>query len=255
MTLLFLLACGDDCGVDDDCKVADGVYRAQVPSGAAPAAGWPVAFHFYGYQGTPEKSMGDTQALADMDGAGVLFVVPDHEDGWDFDGSGGLGSRDDRAFLDQVLDDLDTRWGIDRSQLLLTGHSVGGSAVHDLACGDPGSWTAAAPFAGVFWEPFPTSCTTPAIPLRHTHGLADTTWPWEGRSFGEHATQGDVGEALAFWVAERGCGADSTTETVSVSTCETWSGCTGDLQLCTHEGGHALPDDWAATSAAWLLGL
>jgi polyhydroxybutyrate depolymerase len=253
-----LVACSDTCGDDQICKVADGEYQAQAPSSWKSLGRLPVAFHFYGYQGSPEKAFDDSQSLAEFAEAGVLYVAPEDEGGWTFDGQdsgAGWNGRDDSVFLAQILDDLDERWGIDRDRLFLTGHSTGASSVHDLVCLEPGVWAAAAPFSGVFWEPIPESCVTPAIPIRHTHGLADSTWPWEGRSFGANATQGDVSETMAFWVQERECSDQTTTETVSVATCETWTGCLNgtDLALCVHEGGHAKPDDWAATSMAWML--
>lgn len=260
LVLSLLTACDPDCGGDDVCRVADGTYQAQAPDGWKTAGPLPVAFHFYGYQGSPEKSFNDNRALTDFSDAGVLYVVPQDVDGWEFDGvdtQGIVGRRDDSAFLDQVLDDLDERWGIDRDRLFLTGHSVGGSAVHDMACLEPGIWAAAAPFSGVFWEPIPDACVTRAIPLRHTHGTSDETWPWEGRSFGDHARQGNVDEALDFWIGERACGPDAASTAVSVSSCQTWTGCAGgaDIALCAHDGGHGKPSDWAATTMAWMLDL
>lgn len=251
--LLFLsLACSGDCGDDVVCQVSGGEYQAQAPDGWRGLGDLPVAFHFYGYQGTPEKSFNDTQALREWSGAGVLYVVPEEPGWWQFPG-------DDSDLLATILDDLDERWGIDRDRLYLTGHSTGASSVHDLACRDPGVWRAASPFSGVFWEPIPDACEDPALPLRHTHGLADETWPWEGRSFGENSSQGDVGETLDFLVADRGCDPEpvAQAEPVGKSTCVTWTGCTSgeDLQLCSHEDGHSKPADWAATSAAWMLAL
>ena len=185
---------------------------------------------------------------------GVLGVFPDGVDGsWGHVGSPSQ-DRDELAFLDEVMADLEARFDLDPTRRWVSGHSQGGSMAWDAACYRGDHFTGLMPNAGAFWEPLPETCPAGPMTLRHTHGTNDRTVPLEGRAIGRWQ-QGDVFEGLAIWRAVNGC-AEAPDRTVEEgpSTCQVWdASCASgeEIWLCLHDGEHAAPAGWAGRVLDW----
>ena len=252
--LLALVSCGPPCGGGVVCEVDDGVFYAVAPADAGRDP-LPALIFAHGAGGSPQQYTESASVLEAFSAAGVLLIAPEGTDGhWSINEGWGSG-RDEIAFFDEVLAEADEVWGLDADRLYISGFSVGASVAYMAACERPDLYAAAAPMSGSYWEPFPESCAGGPLPVRHVHGTADQTWPLEGRSFGDHATQGSAQGAVDLWRAHDGC-AETTEEVVlGPLTCQVWSDCDGDseVRFCLHDEGHTRIDGWAADLLEWLV--
>ena len=244
-------ACGERGGA---CAVEAGTYYALPP------ADWdgrpmPMAMLLHGYSSTPE-GMFDKADLAEvLSDRGYLFVAPEGIDRtWTLPGSPEAdeapAARDDMAFLRDVAEDAARRWPL--SARLLGGFSHGSSAANVLACTSPEGWDALLSVSGTFWRPVPARCEA-ALPVRHTHGTDDHTWPAEGRMFNETVGQGAVDDGLAAWAATNGCEKAPVQTVEGPTRCTVWPGC--ELRVCWHDGAHLWPDGEIDRQLDWFEGL
>ena len=271
----FLVACcvallsvgapqASECGgADQACKVETGSYYAALPKGSGPH---PAVVFFHGGGGWGSRIFKLlAQMTADMTARGYVVIAPNGKKrpgsrfgpGWAFIPQFEP-HRDDRAFLLDVLADAQTRFGIDRARVLLTGYSIGGSLVSYLACADPGLARAFAPVAGGFWRPHPQDCAGP-VRLLHTHGWRDQTVPLEGRPLSVTGVeQGDIFQTLWRWRVENGCRkyrADRFS-TDGPFWRRIWTHCdAGVLEFALHPGGHKVPPEWANMALDWFEAL
>jgi polyhydroxybutyrate depolymerase len=243
-------ACGDG---ETTCEVQGGSYLARLPPGEAEGP-LPLVLLLHGYSSSAEGIL-DKADLAEVFGAaGFLMVAPSGIDAtWVLPGSPEAedgGGRDDMAFLDAVVADVEDRWRV--GPRLLGGFSHGSAAANVYACGGSTPWDALLSVSGTFWEPMPARCEA-ALPVRHSHGTADQTWPPEGRRFSPTVKQGDVWEGMAVWAATAGCAAAPVEERRGPTTCAVWPGCA--LALCQHDGVHEWPEGEADRQLAWFEAL
>lgn len=245
-----LSACG--CGDETACTVPLGQYHAFGPEGWDGRGRLPVVVSAHGYGGDAAVVYERDALRRAFSRAGVLWVVPEGVDGtWNVPGTPGSG-RDEAVFLRQVLDDAAAQFGADPERAALGGFSLGGSLAHGVGCLDPAPYSHLLPVSGTFWDPSPTSCRS-GLPVRHTHGTADETWPLEGRRFDDTWAQGTVDDARAAWVATGGCTVGPVEVEEDGQTCAVWSGCaTGEVWVCLHDGGHRYLDDEAPRQLRWL---
>jgi len=250
MTLALFLACSGSISEERsrECAIDEGDFEAWVP--ADRSSPLPVVMYIHGYNGSPSQVSGDEVAMAAFADAGILLLIPDSPNGsWDVRLSSS--TRDDLGFFDAILGAAESCWGIDESRVYATGFSIGGTMAHQLACHRGEVFSASAPISGTFWEPMPESCAAPPIPIRHTHGLADNTWPYEGQQFSPQAVQGAVEDGIAFWLTHNSAPDETTTETDGELTCTIWAG-EAEVQLCTHDAGHTRLAGWAERMIAWF---
>lgn len=164
-------------------------------------------------------------------------------------------AKDDIAFLNDVMDDVATRYNVDRHRMLLSGFSRGGSMVWDVACFAHNSARAYAPSAGAFWDDLPEACEGP-VDLFHTHGWSDRTVPLEGRPlFNNSVAQGDVWESLRILRAANGCTSRQPSRSIveGEKWWKHWEDCdAGRIDLMLHPGGHGSPNDWAPMVLDWF---
>ena len=250
-----------ECGATVPCPVAQGFYHMRVPPGWDGKSLLPAAVFFHGYGSTALEVMEDEamgKVLADL---GVLLVAPNgDEKRWSYPAKI-QGPRDDFAFVDAVLDDLDKRLPIDHSRLWATGFSIGGSMTWYLACYRGERFAAFAPIAGAYWEPMPVTCPSGPVSLRHIHGTSDKTVPMAGRSLGGgRFKQGDVLKSLAQLRARDGCPETPTaTSAHGPFACKSWSAdaCASkrEIELCLHGGEHEIDPAWIGEDYAWVDGL
>ncbi|MEM6848290.1 MAG: polyhydroxybutyrate depolymerase [Pseudomonadota bacterium] len=235
------------CGPDTDCVMGERTYRIAMPPDAEGPVGAIVFMH--GWRGTAAGVM-NNGGLRDMAAElGVALIAPKSggED-WLIRNAPRKGFTDDHReleFFDAMLDDADSRFGIDRDKLLATGFSAGGMMTWTLACHRGTAFTAFAPVAGTFWADIPQDCPNPAIDLVHFHGTADEVVPLGGRPIAD-TRQGDVYAALIMMREAHDYGEPlSADKSVQSLDCEGGETAGGDaLMLCLHDGGHTVKAEW-----------
>lgn len=246
-------ASAEACPGDQGCRVEGGHYRLILPATAAPDRRLPALMFFHGWQGSAEEIAADPGLRALATRLGVALVAPDGAGRtWSYPGSPGR-HRDEFAFVGRVLDDVATRFPVDRDRIMASGFSQGGSMVWYLACRMPERFRAFAPVAGAFWEPLPASCTGPRPALVHTHGTADATVPLAGRALRSGFRQGDVFRSLAILApqARAVTVADFALSPDALSCLPLNAAGTVPLELCLHPGGHVVDPAWV--ERAWLM--
>lgn len=261
---LSLLACNRPCEGDRACSLENGEYHVLVPDGWDEQEPLPVVVHFHGYRGSAEQYYANDDIVDSFSEAGVLAILPNGIDGrWNSNPAWTEpGERDDFAFVAAVLDDVAARLPLDKDRVYATGFSAGSAMAVRLACTESERFAAIAPISGGFWDPAPTDCSMAPIPVSHTHGTSDETWPLEGRCFrpgdggGCDGGQAPMVDNFALWTEHLSCGADaSTTMEEGPLSCEVWTDCASGLELrrCLHDGGHERLDGWPARQSSWLL--
>jgi polyhydroxybutyrate depolymerase len=247
------------CGYESPCEVDKGYYLYRQPAGWDGKAPLPVVVFYHGYGATAEEVMGDTGLVDAVAGVGALLVAPNGiGKAWSFGAGGMPKERDDVAFTKAVLDDLEQRFPVDKTRVMATGFSIGGSMTWWLACELPGRFTGFAPIAGAFWMPLPEECPAGPVSIRHIHGTNDKTVPMKGRSVaGGKFTQGDVMESWKRRKAWDGCPDKPDFEEAKAQlTCQTWSAqsCKSGhaLTLCLHPGAHEIESSWVADGFRWM---
>jgi len=258
-----LYACG---GPEDACAVSLGTYFAVEPEAAAQTKR-PAVIFFHGGGGWGSRIFKlRAEMTRDFTRRGYVVLAPNGKKrpgsrfgpGWAFIPQFEQ-HRDDLAFTRQILDDAERRFDIDRSRVLITGYSIGGSLTSYLACWDPTVATAFAPVAGGFWRPHPEDCAGP-VKLLHTHGWRDKTVPLEGRPLSSVGVeQGDIFQTLQRWRTENNCAkyrAD-TFVTDGPFWRRIWTHCAEGtaLEFALHAGGHSVPAAWANHAIDWFESL
>jgi polyhydroxybutyrate depolymerase len=168
---------------------------------------------------------------------------------------------DDVAYLNAVVDDVETHYNVDPKQVYVVGHSNGGFMAHRLACDTTPRFAAIVALAGDVWKDATRCKPTGPIAVLQVHGDADTEVPYNGGPDMPSAMQ-----SVATWAAKNGCqGALAPTgqtfdlvdslpgaETeVAAYTCTQ-----GAAELWTLHGGTHLPvfrfPDWGDHVFDWL---
>ncbi|TAJ27950.1 alpha/beta fold hydrolase [Bosea sp. (in: a-proteobacteria)] len=244
---------------DDGCLVESGRYRILLPANIPASARIGAILFFHGYGGSAQDVVSDAALASVARRLGAALVAPDGIGrSWSFPGSP-ASSRDEFAFVAQVLADVTARFPIDPQRIVASGFSQGGSMVWYLACRMPQRFAAFAPIAGAFWQPLPESCALPRPPFIHVHGLADRTIPLAGRSLRQGVRQGDLFKSLAV-LAPDGCTAAWENEIRRADppeglACRRARGCSSPalLELCIHAGGHVAEAGWV--ERAWRIAM
>lgn len=261
------LAATDCGGPAAPCRVEGGAYHMSLPDdpSGAPVLVW---LHGYGGQGASsvKKGMIGDRAAA----RGFVFVAPNalkrpggRATAWAIR-NGLEPHRDELAFIRRVVADVVARTGADGARVMLSGFSLGGSMVWDVACAAPSDFIAFAPLAGAFWRPLPERCAGP-VRLFHAHGTADKTVPIEGRAVMDgRLRQGDMHESLEILARANGCPADAkkpVAENPEAAPARfefwRWEGCQAgsELTLALHPGAHGLPEGWWDRMLDWFESL
>ncbi|GHB23869.1 hypothetical protein GCM10007094_09780 [Pseudovibrio japonicus] len=239
------------CGVSSPCEVESGQYYVALPD--SPADDEPIGaiIYLHGWKGKADQTVQNHALRSLADDLGVALIVPQGVGGsWSYPGSPSQ-DRDEFKFFDELVDDISERFPIDRDKIMLSGFSMGGSMVWNLACYQGENYAGFAPIAGAFWDPIPAACPSPLTNLYHTHGIDDKTVPMVGRAIGANWRQSDVFDSLDVWKRQAGLyGITPTSITAGDLQCDVWSAHGEKLELCLHDGGHSMKANWIRR--AWL---
>ncbi|MEJ8475237.1 alpha/beta hydrolase family esterase [Roseibium algae] len=241
----------DACGGEVACQLGGGEYYAILPEGSREGASIGAVLFLHGHRGKALNTAKNPAYQALANDLGVAVIAVQGVDGtWSFPTSPRK-LRDEYAFFDKVLEDVEYRFDIDRERTLLSGFSSGAFMTWYVACENGSQFAGYAPIAGAFWQPLPVSCPSPAPYLFHVHGRSDTVVPLEGRALGGGKWhQGDVFKSFDVWLKQLGLKRDEPRryEEGNLS-CEQWTPKDGVLDLCLHDGGHSVRPEWI--SRAW----
>ncbi|MBU2581225.1 MAG: polyhydroxybutyrate depolymerase [Alphaproteobacteria bacterium] len=250
--------CGDP---QTPCVIASGEYFYTTPVSPPGPNGYPVVIMLHGWASSGTAAVQNPKTVEPVTSRGYLFVAPNalHAASGKRDWSvrdGQPPRRDELAFLNDVLADLDKRHAVNRAKVLLAGFSRGGSMVWNIACETPNAFAAYAPVAGGFWDPLPVSCAGP-VRLFHTHGWGDATVPLEGRLLGTSGlVQGNIFSGLGIWRDTNLCASRPAEKRFARNErwLRSWDTCAPDaeLRLILHPGGHSIPADWADGALDWF---
>lgn len=256
------------CGATSDCEVtsADGVvlgaYRFRPPEAGAgpgsPVRYRPALIFIHGWRNSAAGMMRTDGLWRIANEHGAVLVAPDGlGQSWSYPGSP-LRRRDEFAFFDALREDLIAKRGVDPERILVSGFSMGGSMVWNLACRRGETYWGFAPLAGAFWDPIPERCPSPPRRLFHIHGTADRTVPIEGRPIGRSYRQSDAWDSfdalLQGMALTRGVG-----ENRAGMPCDLWTAAEAApeapeteknaasapaFSFCRHDGGHFWKPEW-----------
>ncbi len=230
------------CGADTDCEIADRTYRIMMPDAVAQGEKIGAIVFSHGYRGTAAGIMRNKSFLRLANELGVAVIATKSGgDDWDLPGAPRKPNEDgaaEFAYFDAVIADATRRFPIDRSRLMASGFSAGGMMTWNLACSRSTLFAGFAPVSGTFWQPEPTSCTTPPANIIHFHGAADRTVPLAGRPIAD-THQGVVANVLEMYAQYGEYGGVSTDTPLDLS-CETRVNPDNNiLKFCLFEGGHS----------------
>ncbi len=151
---------------------------------------------------------------------------------------------DDVAFLEAVIDELESEFGVDPGQVFATGISNGGMMAYRLACEAADRVAAIAPVAATL---FVDCSPSEPVSLLHIHGLEDRNVRFEGGRNQKGIVRQDrppVLDGIETFRRADGCTDETaTTDDPPVRT-ETWSECdagTAVKLLTIDDGGHSWP--------------
>ncbi len=226
------------CGAETSCPVSGGLYRIEMPK-EKPVG---VYVFFHGYKATSATQMQNQDLVKTVLAHHLAFAALEGVNGsWSIP-NGPEKARDDQAYVDAVLLDLQSRFGFTKKNRVLGGFSLGASMAWYTACAKGNEFAAMLTFSGVFWNPLPDpeSCVKALPKMIHVHGRADRTFPLSGRAIGTHFHQGDTFGSMAIYRNRASCLMDGLeTRSMGRLTCNVASGCNrGESLLCLHDTGH-----------------
>jgi polyhydroxybutyrate depolymerase len=259
--LTFRIECALAADRCEPCRLSAGTYHVSAPPGWDGHSKLRLLLFLHGWRQTGSQITGDANIAGVANRLGFLLVAPDGAEGRHGTGWGHVGSpettRDDLAFLLDVVRDAERRWPVDLDTVVAGGFSQGGSMVWDLACYRARYFTAFIPFSGGFWQPMPDACSSGAVALRHTHGLHDQMVPLTGRTILDGKfKQADIFGGLSRWRAEDRCQEEPDRMTDEAGlTCNRWTQCAaaGEVELCLHDGDHSMVAPWLDASLRWAV--
>ncbi len=162
----------------------------------------------------------------------------------DSDGRG----NDDVAYLSGLIEEAHTRLNVDRSRVILLGHSNGGFMGYRMACERPDLVSTLVSMAGSGWRE-PEQCAHPApVSVLQVHGLLDEVMPFVG----DETAPGAL-EIVSRWGRRNGCALDTWAEAPdrlelvdedgieNETTVLSYHGCTQDTRLWQLEGSDHYP--------------
>lgn len=185
-----------------------------------------IQMHGMNQDAAYQKNAAKWESIADT--ARFVVVFPDGQNkAWDISGD------KDINFLKAIINEMNSKYGIDKNRVYVSGFSMGGMMSYHAANKMGDQIAAIAPVSGGGGVNSPKR----AIPIMHTHGTSDDV-----------VNYNSTVNTLKNWVSAQKCSSSSqkikpypTTKSGSAASLEIWSGCTDNVEvrLLTIEGkGH-----------------
>jgi len=159
---------------------------------------------------------------------------------------------DDIGFVDKMLDDIESKFNIDKKRVYATGFSNGAGLTYALACSLSNRIAAIAPVGCPFWN-FPESCNPQRpVSIIYFHGTSDKCAPYNGGPSECEAGIASSGrifisaqDTINIWEEKNGCsGSQEITYQRGEVTCKTYTQCNQGTEITFCEiknGGHTWP--------------
>ncbi len=148
----------------------------------------PLVISMHGLSQTMNDQVNQTQFKKVAEANNFVIVFPQAIDNsWQLWGTG------DTDFILAIIDEMNTRYGIDRDRVYLSGFSMGGMMTYYAATQIADNIAAFAPVTGFLMDGPNTNSSRP-IPIIHVHGMDDTYVPYSR-----------VQECLDAWIERNGC--------------------------------------------------
>ena len=222
------------CSDTTDCTVPTGTYRILDTPGATT-----TLIYAHGYKGKAAGVMKSRLRAYAQEKGLTLVALQSAGDDWAIPNvptGGNYIPRDEIAYLTSVIEDVETRLGQTRADMVFVGFSAGGMFVSHIACTTDLRLHAFVAIAGTVWAPGPQRCTANPTPFIHLHGTNDKVVPMQGRPIGE-TRQGDVMTFLTTLAQSRG--PQEITLPDGPDVCDAPNRIAGsNVVLCLSEAGH-----------------
>ncbi len=148
----------------------------------------PLVISMHGLSQTMYDQVNQTQFKSVADANNFVLVFPQA-----IDNSWQLWGTTDTDFILAIIDEMNTRYGIDRDRVYLSGFSMGGMMTYYAATQIADKIAAFAPVTGFLMDGPNTNSSRP-IPIIHVHGMDDSYVPYNR-----------VQECLDAWIERNGC--------------------------------------------------
>lgn len=149
----------------------------------------------------------------------------------------------DVKFISTLIDNISSRFHINRKKVYVTGMSNGGMMAYRLASELPDKIAAAGIVSATMVAPKDAS-KQGVVPIIHIHSALDTKVPFAGGDgIGDYIFP-PVMEGINYWVNRNHCAADPVAEQRQGYTLQSWKNGAGSVLIqcyLTEDGGHAWP--------------
>lgn len=172
-------------------------YLLHIPKGYDQSKPLPLVFNLHGGFGNASFTSKSTGMSELADKEGFFVVYPEAEASarhWN-DGRG-LSKANDVKYVSTLIDNMESRFNIDKSRVFACGVSNGGIMSYRLAVELSGKLAAVASVAGSMAVGLPTPRPQNLIPFLEIHATADTLVPWAGGKAGVGGSVWSVDESL-----------------------------------------------------------
>jgi polyhydroxybutyrate depolymerase len=164
--------------------------------------------HQHGYDGENVKFLSQFDLVAD--GYGFLVVYPNASSDWAY----GCGCTeadttgvDDVQFVADMIDALDTDYGVNRDSVFVAGFAEGALMAHRLVCEATSRFKGLATVAATMSVPAAAACTPSGpIPVLMINGTDDADFPFDGALDRGPESLLAADTSLQFWATGNGCG-------------------------------------------------
>ncbi len=254
---------GVDAGADAESLVAARPYNFKVPTGYDKTKPTPLVIMLHGYSASGVLEEAYFQLSATSDAQTFLYAYPDGTKDptnnlfWNADDACCDFYSipvDDVAYVNAIIDDVETKYNVDTKRIFVVGHSNGAFMSHRLACDSSGRIAAIAALAGEVWAD-PSKCNpSSTISVLGIHGDADMTILYDGgvAAAGFPAYPPEL-TTMATWATKNGCTGSLTATGTTLDLDSTlpgnetvekaYTGCPAgiDVKLWTIQGGGHIP--------------
>lgn len=180
-------------------------YLISVPTQYNPAKPAPVVFGFDGWRDSPENFRRYSRLYETGAAREAIRIYPESINrGWEGAPYAVVSPGEDLKFIQQIINEVDRTYNIDRRRIYATGHSNGGGMTAVVACHLPHVFAGAAAVGGAFYDPVNMGCKNSPIPFLIMHGTGDTMMRYNGGwRHGVHYLA--ISDLMGSYIRRNGC--------------------------------------------------